>query len=144
MSAHPFGRFYAVIKFVLPTMEDLKFSLIKSDSTCNYLDANVDRDLFPTQSILTFKNYSRKITSFIDFYQKVSSYYHTAHEILMKEISLILPNFPKDRKEKKSIIASLITNFIGFTYEGISSYLHNKRQKALHKAFVAMENKVNL
>ena len=29
-------------------------------------------------------------------------------------------------------------------YEGISSYLHNKRQKALHKAFIAMENKINL
>ena len=29
-------------------------------------------------------------------------------------------------------------------YEGISSYLHNRRQKALHKAFLAIENKVNL
>ena len=29
-------------------------------------------------------------------------------------------------------------------YEGISSYMHNKRQKALHKAFVAMKNKINL
>ena len=61
----------------------------------------------------------------------------------MKEISLVLPNFPKDRKEKRSIIASLVTSFIGLAYEGISSYLHNKRQKALHKTFVAMENKSN-
>ena len=29
-------------------------------------------------------------------------------------------------------------------YKGISSYLHNKRQKALQKAFDAMERKVNL
>ena len=29
-------------------------------------------------------------------------------------------------------------------YEGIPSYLHNKRQKALHKAAVATENKINL
>ena len=29
-------------------------------------------------------------------------------------------------------------------YEDISIYLHNKRQKALHKVFMAMENKVNL
>ena len=62
----------------------------------------------------------------------------------MNEISLILSNFLKDRKEKRSIISSLVTAFIGFMYEGISSYLHNKRQKALHKAFVAMENKINL
>ena len=60
----------------------------------------------------------------------------------MKEISLILPNFPKDRKEKRSIIASLVPSFIGLAYEGVSSYLHYKRQKALQKAFMAMENKV--
>ena len=29
-------------------------------------------------------------------------------------------------------------------YKGIPSYLHNKRQKALKKAFVAMQNQVNL
>ena len=29
-------------------------------------------------------------------------------------------------------------------YECISSYLHNKRQKALQKAFMAMENQINL
>ena len=57
---------------------------------------------------------------------------------------MILPNFPKGRKDKRGIITSLVTGFIGLVYEGISNYLHNKRQKALHKAFVAMENKVNL
>ena len=45
----------------------------------------------------------------------------------MNEISLILPNFSKDRKEKRGIITSLVTGFIGLAYEGISSYLHNKR-----------------
>ena len=62
----------------------------------------------------------------------------------MKEISWRLPNFPKERKEKRSIISSLLTSFLGLAYKRISSYLHSKRQKALHKAFVAMENKVNL
>ena len=68
----------------------------------------------------------------------------TAYEILMKEISLILPNFSKDRKEKRSITTSLETSFISLAYEGISSYLHNKRQKALCKAFMAMNNKINI
>ena len=63
---------------------------------------------------------------------------------MKKEISLILPTFPKERKEKRSIIALLVTSFISLAYEDISSYLHNRRQKGLHKAFVAMENKVNL
>ena len=95
--------------------------------------------------ISNLKIYCNKIVPFVDFSKKqISSYNCTTHKILMNEISLILPNFPKDRKEKRSIIASLVTGFIGLAYEGISSYLHNKRQKALHKAFVAMENKVNL
>ena len=38
----------------------------------------------------------------------------------------------------------LVTGFIGLVHEGISSYLHSKRQKALKKAFVAMENQVNI
>ena len=34
--------------------------------------------------------------------------------------------------------------FIGLAYEGISSFLHNRRHEALHKAVTAMENKVNI
>ena len=34
--------------------------------------------------------------------------------------------------------------FIGIAYAGISRFLHNRRHKALHKAVVAMENKINL
>ena len=62
----------------------------------------------------------------------------------MKEIPLILPNFQMNKKEKRCIITSLVTYFIGLGYEGIFSYLHNKRQKALQRAFIAMEKQVNL
>ena len=51
----------------------------------------------------------------------------------MKEIPLILPTFKKNKREKRGIITTLVTGFIGLVYEGISSYLHNKRQKALQK-----------
>ena len=68
--AHSFDRFYIVMKFVLPTMEDLKFSPIKFYSTSNYLNVKVDRNHFPTQFILNFKSYCRKIVLFIDFYKK--------------------------------------------------------------------------
>ena len=107
MQAHSFDRFFIVMKFVSPTMEDLKFLPIEFNfhSTCNDLNVNVDRNHFPTQFILNFKNYYRKIVPFIDFYKKqINSYNCTAYEILMKEISLILPNFPKDRKGKRSIL----------------------------------------
>ena len=62
----------------------------------------------------------------------------------MNKISLILPNFQKTREEKRSIIASLISGFIGLAYEGVSSFLHNRRHKALHKDVKEMENRVNL
>ena len=43
---------------------------------------------------------------FIDFYKKQIDYYDkTVHDILTKEIPLILPNFPKNRKEKRGLIA---------------------------------------
>ena len=38
----------------------------------------------------------------------------------------------------------LVTGFIGLAYKGICSYLHNKRHKALKKAFMDMENQINL
>ena len=41
-------------------------------------------------------------------------------------------------------MTSLLTAFIGLANEGISRYLHNKRQTALNKVFIAMENQVNL
>ena len=45
-----------------------------------------------------------------------------------------------NRKEKRGIVTSLITGFIGLAYEGISSFLHNRR----HKAVKAMESKSNI
>ena len=57
---------------------------------------------------------------------------------------MILPTFSKQERHKRDIITSLIIGFIGLAYEGISSFLHYKRQKALHKVVQAMENKVDL
>ena len=95
--------------------------------------------------LITLITYCEKIVPFIDFYKKQTSLYNcTAHEILMNEISLMLPNFPKDRKEKRSILSSEVIGFIFIVCEGIFSYLHNKKQRSLHKAFMAMNNKINL
>ena len=77
--------------------------------------------------------------------QKQVDYYNqTAYEILTNELALILPTFSKQERQKRGIITSLITGFIGLAYEGISSFLHYKRQTALHKAVQAMESKVDL
>ena len=63
---------------------------------------------------------------------------------MKNEIDLILPQFPTVRKDKRGIITSLISGFIGLTYVGISSFLHYRRHKSLHKAVKAMETKVNI
>ena len=38
----------------------------------------------------------------------------------------------------------MISSFIGLAYEGISSFLHHKRNSALYKAVNAMNNKANI
>ena len=38
----------------------------------------------------------------------------------------------------------LVSGFIGLAYEGISSFLHNRRHKALHKAVKAMDSRTTI
>ena len=138
MLAHSFDRVYVATKFILPIINDLKFLPIDFNEKCDYFNADLSTNHYCKEYIT-----NEKTIPFKDFYTKhIFSYNHMLHKILNK-ISLILPNFPKARQEKRSIIA-LLTGFIGLVYEDISSYLHNIRQKGLHKAFVAMENKVNI
>ena len=37
MLAHSFDRFYVITKFILPTLDDLKLSPIRSDKECSYI-----------------------------------------------------------------------------------------------------------
>ena len=67
-----------------------------------------------------------------------------AYVIITNELTLILPTFSKQERQKRGIITSLIIGFTGLAYEGISSFLHYKGQKTLHKAIQAMGNKVDL
>ena len=84
-----------------------------------------------------------KIVPLIDFYKNQIDYCNRrVHNILTKEILLILPHFPRGRKEKRGIITLLVTGSFALAYKGISSYLHNKRQTAFKKAFRAMAKQV--
>ena len=47
------------------------------------------------------------------------------------EINVILPKFPENRKENRGICAILRSGSIGLAYEGISSFLHNRRHKTV-------------
>ena len=66
---------------------------------------------------------------------------------MTKYIGLILPTYPTDKRPKQgailaSVLGGIASSIIGLAYEGISSFLHHKRHKALHKAVTVMEKKI--
>ena len=137
--SHSFDRFYIVTKFKLPKVEDLKFDDIPHDTECAHLNDSKPGQILGI--IRDIKCYCVKIAPDIEYYRKQIAYYNqTAADILTNELALKLPTFPTQNRQKRGIITSLITGFIGLAYEGISSFLHHKRQKAVH----AIDNKVDL
>ena len=72
----------------------------------------------------------------------------TAYDTLTNDIGKILPKFPTDKRQRcgailVSILGSVASKVIGLVYEGISSFLHHKRHKALHKAVAVMNKKTD-
>ena len=68
---------------------------------------------------------------------------------MTNDIDKILPKFPTDHRHKRgaifaSILGSVASSVIDLAYEGISSFLHHKRNKALHKALAVMDKKTNI
>ena len=77
--------------------------------------------------------FCKKIEPFVLYYKiLIKSYNNTTHNILENEINLMLTQIP--RKQNCGISTMLVSSFIELTYEGISSFLHHKQNKALHKA----------
>ena len=115
--SHLFHRIYVVTKFILLTIKDVKFLPMDFDSECSYFDVDLDKHRYPVHYLTNIRNICTKIVPFVYFYKKqIDSYNKIVHDILMKEIPLILPNFQKNRKEKRGIITSLVTGFIGLAY----------------------------
>ena len=83
--------------------------------------------------------YCVKLRPYMAFYNmQIKACNNTAHHILKNEVDLILPKFPDGQRNIRGIFSTIISGFVGLAFEGISSFLHNKRHKALHKAFKAM------
>ena len=74
MLLHSFDRFYAVTKFILPTVNDHRFLPIDFDSECSYLNVNL-KHRYPMQCLPNFQNFCKKIVPFIDFYKKQINYF---------------------------------------------------------------------
>ena len=140
---HSFDRFYVVTKFMLPTMGDLKFSKLDYDDTCTYMEDEYAQNTESRRYMLELKAFCNKVRPLVTYYNKlINSYNNTAHNILEKEIKLLLPQV--NRKQKHGIITTLVSSFIGLANEGISSFLQHNQNNALLKAVNAINNKANI
>ena len=125
MLAHSFDRFYVVTTFMLPRIGDLKFSKLDFDDTCAYTENEYAQNTESRRYMLELKAFCHKVRPFVTYYNKlINSYNNTAHNILGKEIKLLLPQV--NRKKKCGIIITMVLSFTGLAYEGISSFLQHK------------------
>ena len=145
MISHSFDGFYVIMKFELPKVQDLQFTTIPYDKNCEHLEDAKLKGGLSLDLINEIKTYCIKIATYIQYYKKQIEYYNqTATDIMTNEIALMLPTFTKNERQKRGIITSLITGFIRLVYEGISSFLHQRRQRALQKAVNVMKDKVDI
>ena len=85
--------------------------------------------------------YCNKLKPFVSYYSKlIDSYNNTVHDLLENKMKPLLPNEPR---QKCGLITTLVSGFIGLTYEGISSFLQRKWDRALKKAVLLMDNEIN-
>ena len=96
--------------------------------------------------LLRYIKHCRRITPYIKFYKQQIDYYNqTACNLLQNEIGLILPNFNSRKKRFLTTnLGTIATKVIGLAFEGISSFLHHKRPKALQKAINALNSRTNI
>ena len=129
MLAHSLDRFYIVIKFILPSIEEIKFSKLNYDHTCMYMNKEYAPNTDSRKYLTELKTYCNKIKPFVSCYTKlINSYNKTAHNVLEKEIKPLLPQISR---QKCGIITTLVSGFIGLAYVGISSFLQQKCKNAL-------------
>ena len=153
MLAHLFNRKYVVTRIEIPKVSDLNLTFFQFDYNCSHV-TNIEKDTsFKVPSTIKdmFNVYCKNIVPYMYLYKHQVEYYEkTVYNILEKDIGLILPKF-EDKEtnvhpkcQKRQIISALISGFIGLAFEGISSFLQHKREKALQQATHTMNKRVNI
>ena len=124
MLAHSFDRFYVVTKFMLPRIGDLKFSKLNFNGICAYTENKFAQKTESRKCMPELKAFCNEVKPFVTYYDKLINSYNTTHNILEKEIKLLLCQVK--RKQKCGINTTLVSSFIGLAYQGISSFLQHK------------------
>ena len=139
---HSFDRFYIIIKFILPSIEDIKFSNLNFDDSCSYMNKEYTSSTDSSRNLTELKMYCNKIRPFVSYCSNfIKSYNNTVYDILENKIKLLLPKMPRG---KHDIITTLVSGFIGLAYKGISSFLQGKHDTTLKKAVLAMDKEINI
>ena len=90
----------------------------------------------------------QRIVPYIRLYQKQVQYCNqTAYNIFQNEINLILPTLNEpDRKKRflSAVLGTVASKIIGLVLEGISSFLHHQRHRALNKASKQINERQNI
>ena len=134
MLTHSFDRFYAVAKYEIPKIENLKLTTFSFDLMCNHL--NISKKNY----LLRYIRHCRRIAPYLKFYKQQVDYYNqTAYHILQNEIGFILLSSNSNNNNRKkrfltTILGTIASKVIGLAFKGISSFLHHKRHKALQKS----------
>ena len=141
MLVHSFDRFYVITKFEMPKIEDLKLTTFTFDLACSHL---VTDKTFMQK----YLKHCQRIVPYVRSYQKQIEYYNqTAYNILQNEIGLILPTFTENNRKKRflsAVLGTVASKIVGLAFEGISSFQHHKRHKALKKAIKQMNERQNI
>ena len=153
MLSHSFDRFDVVMKIEIPKVSDLNLTLFQFDYNCSHV-VNIEKGTnfkIPSTIKDMFNVYCKNIIPHMYLYKHQVEYYEKpVHHILEKDIGLILPKFENremnvhQKCQKRQIILALISGFIGLAFEGISSFLQHKQEKALQKAMHTMNKRVNI
>ena len=95
-----------------------------------------------------YLKHCQRIVPYVRYYQKQIEYYNqTVYNILQNEIGLILPTFTESNRKKRflsAVLGTVASKLVGLAFEGISSFLHYKRHKALKKAIKQINERQNI
>ena len=76
MLAHSFDRFYIIMKFILPSIGDIKFSNLNFDQSCAYMNKKYTPNTDSSKNLAELKTYCNKIKPFVSHYAKLINSYN--------------------------------------------------------------------
>ena len=131
-----------LLQNLLPSMGDIQFSNLNFDHSSTYMNKKYAPNMDSSKYLAELKTYCNKIKLLVLHYSNlIKSYNNTVYNILENEIKPLLPQISR---QKHGIVTTLVSDFIGLAYEGISSFLQRKHEDALQKAVLAMNNEADI